>query len=150
VLGPRADGQPWLEYQDDPATHSPVLLFHYPSSATAGFDYLPRSVKLEFGSLTEQRPVDLHPVRPWLAEELTQAFADWRCEVVALDVGRSFWEKATILHAEHHRDAALLLPPRYSRHCADTAALAHLPAVHATLADPDLRDRVVAWKARFF
>jgi hypothetical protein len=127
-----------------------VLLFHYPSTSTAGFSYLPRNVKLEFGSLTEQRPVGLHAVRPWLADELPQALADWHCEVVALDVGRSFWEKATILHAEHHRDPAESMPPRYSRHYADTAALGRLPAVQATLGDHALRDSVVAWKARFF
>src|SRR5262249_2023490 len=44
-----------------------------------------------------------HPIRPWLAEVLPDAFPDWRCEVVALEVERSFWEKATILHTEYHR-----------------------------------------------
>ena len=150
VLGLRTGGRSWIEYQDDPATHSPVLLFHYPITSRASFGYLPRNVKLEFGSLTEQRPVGLHRVRPWVAEELPQAFADWHCEVVALDIGRSFWEKASILHAEHHRDPALAMPLRYSRHYADTAALGRLPAVQATLGDHALRDRVVAWKARFF
>src|SRR5262245_32771559 len=42
--------QGWFEFLTDPGTHSPVLLFHYPSSQPAGFDYLRRSVKLEFGS----------------------------------------------------------------------------------------------------
>ena len=89
----------------DPSTNSPVLLFHYPSSQPAGFEYLKRSVKLEFGSLTDQQPVGRHPVRPWVADVLPDAFPDWRCEVVALEVERSFWEKATILHTEYHRPA---------------------------------------------
>jgi hypothetical protein len=29
--------------------------------------------------------------------------SDWQCEVVALELQRTFWEKATILHAEYHR-----------------------------------------------
>jgi hypothetical protein len=38
-----------------------------------------------------------------VAEVLPAAFPDWKCEVVALEVERSFWEKATILHTEFHR-----------------------------------------------
>jgi hypothetical protein len=44
----------WFEFTTDSQTNSPVLLFHYPSSQPAGFAYLRRSVKLEFGSLTDQ------------------------------------------------------------------------------------------------
>jgi hypothetical protein len=93
----------WFEFLTDPNTNSPVLLFHYPSSQPDGFDYLKRSVKLEFGSLTDQQPTGRHPLRPWLADVLPDAFPEWRCEVVALEVERSFWEKATILHTEYHR-----------------------------------------------
>ena len=93
-----------------------------------GFEYLKRSVKLEFGSLTDQQPVGRHPVRPWLADVFPAAFPDWRCEVVALEVERSFWEKATILHTEYHRPAGKPTPDRFSRHYADTAALAKHPA----------------------
>ena len=46
----------WFEFLTDPHTNSPVLLFHYPSSQPGGFEYLKRSVKLEFGSLTDQQP----------------------------------------------------------------------------------------------
>src|SRR6185369_12344117 len=91
------------------------------------FEYLKRSVKLEFGSLTDQRPVGKHAVWPWVADELAAAFDDWRCEVIALDLERSFWEKATILHAEYHRPTDKSTPDRFSRHYADTAALAKHP-----------------------
>ena len=76
--------QAWFEFLTDANTNSPVLLFHYPSSRPAGFDYLRRSVKLEFGSLTDQQPIGRHPVRPWVADVLPDAFPDWRCEVVAV------------------------------------------------------------------
>jgi hypothetical protein len=72
------------------------------------------------------------------------------CEVVALEVERSFWEKATILHAEHHRELRTPMPLRYSRHYADLAALASSPFAERALASPGLRARVVAWKDRFF
>ncbi len=140
----------WFEFLTDPGTHSPVLLFHYPSSQPAGFDYLRRSVKLEFGSLTDQQPVGRHPVRPWVADILPEAFPDWRCEVVALEVERSFWEKATILHTEYHRPADKPMPDRFSRHYADTAAMAKHPLASKAIDQHDLRDRVVEWKGQFF
>jgi hypothetical protein len=43
-------------------------------------------------------------------------------------------------------------PPvnRFSRHYADTAALAEHPAASRAVDQHDLRDRVVAWKSQFF
>jgi hypothetical protein len=148
ALGDR--GQAWFEFLTDPATHSPVLLFHYPSTQPDGLAYLRRSVKLEFGSLTDQQPTGRHPVMPWIADVLPEAFADWKCEVVALEVQRTFWEKATILHTEYHRPADKPTPDRFSRHYADTAALAtHSDAIKA-VGDNELRNRVAHWKSRFF
>lgn len=140
----------WFEFLTEPNTNSPVLLFHYPSSQPAGFEYLRRSVKLEFGSLTDQQPVGRHPIHPWVAEVLPEAFSDWRCEVVALEVERSFWEKATILHTEYHRPTDKPTPDRFSRHYADTAALAKHPAAKIALDRHDIRNRVVEWKSQFF
>jgi len=151
VVGVLGENQPaWFEFLSDAHTNSPVLLFHYPSSQPAGFDYLKRSVKLEFGSLTDQQPVGRHPVQPWVAEVLPDAFPDWHCEVVALEAERSFWEKTTILHTEYHRPADKPTPDRFSRHYADTAALATHPAASKAIDQHDLRNRVVEWKSRFF
>ena len=140
----------WFEFLTDPNTNSPVLLFHYPTTQPAGFEYLRRSVKLEFGSLTDQQPTGRHLIRPWVAEVLPDAFPDWRCEVVALEVERSFWEKATILHAEYHRPTDKPTPDRFSRHYADTAALAKHPAANNAVQQHVLRNRVVQWKSQFF
>lgn len=148
ILEPRE--QPWFEFLKDPRTHSPVLLFHYPSTQLNGFSYLKRSVKLEFGSLTDQQPVGRHKVEPWIAEIFPDAFTDWKCDVVALELPRSFWEKATILHSEYHRPEDKPTPDRFSRHYADTAALANNPTINKTVLDTELRNRVVRWKSLFF
>jgi hypothetical protein len=148
TLGKNA--RPWFEFLTDSLTNSPVLLFHYPSSQPAGLDYLRRSVKLEFGSLTDQQPVGRHAIRPWLADVLPEVFPDWRCEVVALEMERSFWEKATILHTEYHRPADKPTPDRFSRHYADTAAMAKHPTASKAVEQHDLRNRVVEWKSQFF
>ena len=141
---------PWLTFEVDASSNSPVLLFQYPTTQPPGLEYLRRSVKLEFGSLTDQRPTASHTVRPWIADVLRDAFADWHCEVVALDLHRSFWEKATILHVEHHRPADKPTPDRFARHYADTAALALHADASGAITRSELRDRVVRWKSRFF
>jgi hypothetical protein len=142
--------QSWLTFEIDAHSHSPVLLFHYPTTQPPALDYLKRSVKLEFGSLTEQRPTGSHAVRPWIADVLPDPFADWHCDVVALDLHRAFWEKATILHAEHHRPTDKATPDRFARHYADTAALALHADAAGAIAQSELRERVVRWKSRFF
>lgn len=70
--------------------------------------------------------------------------------MVALEVERSFWEKATILHAEYHRPSDKPTPDRYSRHYADMAALAKHPVASRAAGDHELCRRVVEWKRRFF
>ncbi len=139
-----------IEFQIDSLTNSPVLLFHYPTTQPSGFDYLKRSVKLEFGSLTEQRPTGQHKVSTWLAEAFPQFFDDWNCDVVALEIERTFWEKATILHAESHRPEDKPTPDRFSRHYADTVALAMHPDGKRAIHLDEMRIRVVDWKSRFF
>lgn len=147
-LGPNQS--PWVTFEVDPHSRSPVLYFHYPTTQPPALDYLKRSVKLEFGSLTEQRPTAGHPVSPWIAHVLPEAFGDWQCEVVALDLHRSFWEKATILHAEYHRPVEKVTPDRFARHYADAAALALHADASGAVTRSDLCERVVRWKSRFF
>lgn len=149
VLGASPAGA-WLSYALDEKSHSPLLLFDYPTLERDGFPYLRRTVKMEFGSLTDQRPVGRRAVRPWVAEVFPGMFEDWRCEVVALELERTFWEKATILHAEYHRQADQPMPDRYSRHYADMVALARHPLAARALELNELRQRVVDWKSRFF
>jgi hypothetical protein len=150
VLGNRPGGAAWMEFHVDGVTHSPVVVFHYPFTEPSGFEYLGRFVKMEFGSLTDQRPVGTHTIRPWLAEEFPKQLEDFHCELVALELERTFWEKATILHAEHHRNKGKPIRDRFSRHYSDMAALARHAIAQRALAREDLRQRVADWKSRFF
>jgi Nucleotidyl transferase AbiEii toxin, Type IV TA system len=149
-LGEPSDGAAWMEFQVDQETHSPVVLLHCPSNEPTGFEYLRRSVKMEFGSLTDQRPAGKHAISPWVAEEFPNVFADFQCELVALELERTLWEKATILHAEYHRDAAKPIRDRFSRHYSDMAAMSEHVEAAPALANDELRQRVADWKSRFF
>jgi Nucleotidyl transferase AbiEii toxin, Type IV TA system len=77
-------------------------------------------------------------------------FRDGDVEVVALLAKRTFWEKATILHAEYHRPPEKPLPDRYSRHYYDVAMLAGGPIRAEALADMRLLGQVVSHKATFY
>lgn len=151
ILGPRDDGTPWLVFARD-SNNAPVLWFRYPPLFTDGAAYIRREIKLEPGSLTDQRPVGEHQISPWLANVVPKPLSEMYCRVVSLEAERTFWEKATLLHAEYHRALDVPMPANYSRHYSDIASLVrNRPLiVEAALADPDFCQRVAAWKTRFF
>ena len=126
------------------------MYFDYPGEASIQLPYLRPAVKLEPGTLTDQIPTGRAVVRPWVADRYPELFGDWRCEVVALDVRRTFWEKATILHAEYYRPDNQSLPARYARHYSDVARMVGSSDGDAHLADRDMCLRVAEWKRLTF
>jgi len=149
-LGGKTGGRPWLRYELEEASHSPVIHFDYPTTLPNPLPYIRTAVKIEFGSLTDQRPTGSHRIVPMVAELAPEAFADFQTEVVALEVERTFWEKATILHAEFHRPTDKAQPPRYSRHFSDFAALWRHPSGRTAAERLDLLERVRLHKSRYF
>jgi hypothetical protein len=139
-----------LTYEFDAAASSPDLIFAYPSATAQAGGYIRKSVKLEFGSLTDQRPVGLHAIAPFLSGAFADAYDDFSANVVALEVERTFWEKATILHAEYHRPANRPGRERFARHYADFVALWKHPSRSIALARLDLLEDVARHKSRFF
>ncbi len=148
-LGQPRHRKTWFRYEVDPRTDSPVMWFDYESVLPTVGGYIIPAVKLEFGSLTDQRPIGKHSIRPMLAEVLPGMEVE-RDAVVAMEVERSFWEKATILHAEYHRPVSQAIGERFSRHYSDLAALWKHPAGSAALTRLDLLQRVAVFKSRFF
>lgn len=128
------------------------LLFRYPTSlaAMAGTEYIEREVKIECGARSDPWPADDRSILPYVAEAYPDAIKDAAVRVRALSIERTFWEKATILHAEANRPADKATPGKFSRHYADLAALADHPEAAGALARDDLRARVVAHKQVFF
>jgi hypothetical protein len=149
VLGARPGGGPWLTYELEAASHSPVLYFAYPQAVPPGV-YVAPVVKIEFGSLTDQRPTGTHRIAPLIAALAPGAFDDFTAEVVALEIERTFWEKATILHAEFHRPTEQVFRDRFARHYADFAALWNHPGGQAAASRLDLLERVRLHKSRYF
>jgi hypothetical protein len=149
-LGPPPGSGPYFTFELDGETRSPVLTFRYPTKEPLRTGFIHPQVRLELGSLTDQRPVGLHDVRPWVAEDLPQMFARPSCSVVALEMERTFWEKATILHAEYHRPADKPIRSRLSRDCYDLCCMAAHPAGRRAMFDFRLLARVVRHKQTYF
>ena len=84
------------------------------------------------------------------AEELPQAFLEPHCAVKVLSVERTFWEKATILHAEFHRPADKAMPERFSRHYCDFYELIRRGVATTAVTKLDLLARVAQHKNLFF
>jgi hypothetical protein len=154
VLGPPPPQGAWLHYELDALAGTPNLLFTYPSALPQPGGYIAKQVKLEFGALTRQQPTGRHAVQALLATApgtaLAQAYTDLQAWVVALAIERTFWEKATILHAEYHRPSELPIRDRFARHYADFAALWRHAGRDGALARQDLLQDVALHKSRFF
>jgi hypothetical protein len=137
-----------LSFEVDEAAHSPVLLFAYPREGQTGS--LRPQIKLEFGSLYDQRPAGSHTIRSITAEIFPGLFHEPFVRVVALEAERTFWEKATLLHAEYHRPPDKPSPIGISRHYSDLAALGRHVASQRALSDFDLLNQVRTHKQTYF
>lgn len=155
ALGRKALQGSWLRFEVDSANGSPVLWFDYPTMApvTSGSRpapaYIEPAVKLELGSLTDQRPRGWRTIRS-LAEEALSQLQEPRGEVLALEIERTFWEKATILHMEHYRPPDRPIAARLARHYSDMADLSVHPSHSSAFSSVELLERVALHKSLFF
>lgn len=152
-----ADG--WSIERDPEDKDGQTLLFNYPRTSgygnnyggayagDAGTDYIKPRIKLEFGARGEPDPHEPRAIRPYLAEEFPDALPDAETRVDTLSVERTFWEKATILHALHHNAK---LRDGLSRHYYDLLMLDRAGVSAAALAEPGLLDQVVRNKTLMF
>jgi hypothetical protein len=135
----------------DVSTRDPhVVRFRYPVSSAGSLTYVVPQVVLELGTHAEFVPRDSFTIRSFVAEEFPALMVDVDIAVTALLAKRTFWEKATILHAEYYRPPEKALPERYSRHYYDIAMMAHGPIRSEALADGDLLAQVVKHKETFY
>jgi hypothetical protein len=89
-------------------------------------------------------------VRSFVAEKFPDLMEDGELLVEALLARRTFWEKATILHAEFYRPAEKDIPLRYSRHYYDLAMMAASTIRDEALSDIQLLNQVVKHKQTFY
>ena len=125
-----------------------TLLFHFPQAGGPGLSYIAPSVRIELGARSDHWPSEEREILSYLGKAFDPAIG--KASVRSLAAERTFWEKATLLHAEAHRPIDKPMPARYARHYHDLSRLAESSVAERALADTALRERVVAHKAVYF
>ena len=155
ILGDVSDGEAsqsfWQLEQDsnDPQT----LLFTYPRRQDTNLlptSYLKPVVRIELGARSDHWPAGVYPLTPYAAEEFPDYFEAPTCRVKTLEAERTFWEKATILHAEYFRPDTSITADRISRHYYDLYQMVGSPIAKQALTRLDLLKRVAEHKRVFF
>jgi hypothetical protein len=124
--------------------------FRYPPASTKALSYIAPQVVLELGTHAEFVPHDKFTIRSFVADEFPNLVSEPDVPLLALLAKRTFWEKATILHAEYFRPPEKPLIDRYSRHYYDVAMMAKGPIRTEALADMPLLAQVVKHKETFY
>ncbi|CAL4870033.1 hypothetical protein MMA231_04331 (plasmid) [Asticcacaulis sp. MM231] len=123
------DGWKLVVAEDDAQT----ILFRYPRLANYGtgfgrggygvgrfgegeIGYIKPQIKLKFGARGEIEPNETRVIKPYLAERFPDLLVNAETAFSTLAAERTFWEKATILHALHHGSK---MRDRMSRHYYD-------------------------------
>lgn len=133
--------------EQDPQT----IIFEYPASALSGaVKYIRPAIRLEMGARSDDWPAVNAEIGPYAAEDFPKIFTAPKCKVRTLAAERTFWEKATLLHAEYHRPADKPAAQRLSRHYYDIYRLHGQNIGRRALEQRDLLERVIQHKRLFF
>lgn len=150
-LGEPANGEWSLEID---AADAQTVNFQYPTALPAteyeGMAYITPRVKLELGARGDPWPTEEKVIRPYAADDYPDFFVEPDTSVTVLSARRTFWEKATALHAEAHRPAESPTPQYFSRHYYDLSMLLGTDEGRAAVADLDLLAQVAQHKTTLF
>ncbi len=141
-----ADSWALVMSEDDPNT----IEFTYPSAGVGTAAYVRPRILLELGTHAALVPSGTYEVTPFAAAEFPGIFTQQSCTVTAIKAERTFWEKATILHAVHHRPSDRPFPANYARHYYDMFMLARSAICDSAVRDVELLRKVVDHKTKFY
>ena len=125
------------------------MWIRYESALPPSRGYLERSVLVEFGGRNSLEPSESRTVESYLSGQVEGVeFPVARVDVLRPE--RTFWEKATLIHAECGRGELRPSKERLSRHWYDLARLADHDIGRRALADRALLADVVKFKKVFY
>ncbi|MBN2439064.1 MAG: nucleotidyl transferase AbiEii/AbiGii toxin family protein [Deltaproteobacteria bacterium] len=145
------DSADWSLTVDEDDHDRQTILFAYPAGiGGTPAAYIRSAVRIEFGARSDHWPSEQVRIASYVAERFPTAFETPAFDVKVLAAERTFWEKATLLHAEYHRPLGKGVPLRLSRHYYDTARLILAGVGEKAIDRPELLQRVVEHKKIFF
>jgi len=124
-----------------------TVLFTYPSVIENGKSgYVQPVVKIELGARSDHWPVEVMSVKPYVSSAAGKVTINGT-QVRVLGAERTFWEKATILHAIGHGSK---LRTRMSRHYYDVGEMIGTAIYTKAIQNIDLLIKVAEHKTLFF
>jgi hypothetical protein len=117
----------------------------YPTSLPSGNAYIPESVLLELGGKNEITPSSQLELEPYI-RSIVPSLEFPLPTVAVLAPERTYWEKATLIHAECNREKAKASAERLSRHWYDLFQLNRSEFGSAALSNTELLEEVVNQK----
>lgn len=127
-----------------------TLLFTYPILEKRQTErYVNPVVRMEYGARAEHWPVSNKIIRPYVQEAIADS-VEADVDLRVLDIERTFWEKATILHMFAHYPEGKRIPIRQSRHYYDFYCMANSDLCTSAKTDLDLLLRVAEHKTVYF
>ena len=111
--------------------------------------YVIPEIRLEIGALAAWTPFTDTTIQPYAAERYPRQFKQAGTVIRTVQVKRTFWEKAVILHKEAHRVNGKV-PERYARHYYDLYMLSQTPTMDEALADVELLNTVASFNQKFY
>lgn len=151
-FSPHFDDSDWQLEPEKDNQGNLYLKFTYPNTlgkVTEG--YIQSAVKLEFGARGDINPSEQKIIRPYVKEIIPAiSSTDMQCSVPTLIAKRTFWEKATLLHAEHYRDINKPIKQRLFRHYYDLVMLDQNGLTSEAVKDTKLLEDVVKNKCTYF
>jgi hypothetical protein len=122
------------------------LLLHYPA-LKRGTGYVSPFVTLEFGGRATGEPHQIEPVTCDMEGHIEGVIFPTASPLV-MNVGRTFWEKATAIHV--YCAQGRIRGERYARHWHDLAAIMRSSYFENAIQDREVAHRVAEHKAYFF
>lgn len=113
-------------------------------------DYISPQIKLEIGVLAALTPSKIVNVKPDLYSIYPQLFEGTEIKMKTVLPSRTFWEKITILHKEHNRDANKKMNARYARHYYVVYSFIGTDFLSEAFLDYELLYKVVQFKQKFY
>ena len=112
-------------------------------------EYIRPEIRLEIGPIAEWTPSHQRNIQSFSVECYPSVFQRPSTDILTVDVERTFWEKATILHkVACSKDSKIAR--RYSRHYYDMYLLAGSEVKDRALARMDLLNQDVLFKQKFY
>ncbi len=141
-------GSDWAVWGDEKDWRK--IYFAYPKAIEQPAPFIHPTIILELGMHGAVEPCAEGEVEPYLATAFPGLMKSSKSKVRVVRAERTFWDKATILHAECYRPKEKDFPLRYSRHYYDLAMMVNSELGLRAVKDVGLLEKVVKHKMMFF